>query len=211
MSHAEYCSKLVPAGGRILDIGAGRGRFLKEMAGLGFEIHGVETNSDYIGGNVIGTRAEELPFEDASFDFVNCAEVSEHVDDPIKVLKEIFRVLKPGGKCYISFHNRWSVYDYHYHLYFINWMPRVLAEPILKFLGRQKEDGPAGRQKLMTMHYYTYGHALKLLCDAGFTALDIRQERIKKFFGIFNFIFLILYFVVLRTFYFNTFHFLLLK
>ena len=211
MSHAEYCSKLVPAGGRILDIGAGRGRFLKEMAGLGFEIHGVETNSDYIEGNVIGTRAEELPFEDASFDFVNCAEVSEHVDDPIKVLKEIFRVLKPGGRCYISFHNRWGVYDYHYHLYFINWMPRRLAEFFLKLLGRQKKDGAAGRQKLETMHYFTFGEIKNTLGSLGFIHLDIRIEKIKSRFGGIAPIFSTIYSLFLRPFYFNTFHILLTK
>ena len=112
MDHINYCKQFLKAGGRILDIGAGRGKFLAGMAELGFEVYGVETNPEYIGGYVLGTRAEELPFEDASFDFVNCAEVSEHVDDPIKMLKEIFRVLKPGGRCYISFHNRWGVYDY---------------------------------------------------------------------------------------------------
>ena len=211
MSHAEYCSKFIPIGGKVLDVGSGRGNFLREMAGLGFDARGVESNPERIFGKVVRASAEDLPFPNNHFDFVNCAEVSEHVDDPIKMLKEIFRVLKPGGRCYISFHNRWGVYDYHYHLYFINWMPRSWTEPILKFFGKQKEDGPAGRQKLTTMHYYTYGQALKTLRNAGFSVSDIRIERIKKTFGAFNFLFLVFYFSLLRTFYFNTFHFLLAK
>lgn len=211
MSHAEFCKQFIPAGGSVLDIGAGRGKFVAEMEKFGFKVYGVETNPEYIGGPILNARAEELPFPNNYFDFVNCAEVSEHADNPIKMLKEIFRVLKPCGKCYISFHNRWGIYDYHYHLYFINWSPRAWTEPILKFLGRQKEDGQSGRQKLISMHYYTYGQVLKLLRAAGFSAADIREEKIKKFFGILHLPFLIFYIILLRPFYFNTFHFLLEK
>ena len=163
------------------------------------------------GGKVVRASAEDLPFQDNYFDFVNCAEVSEHADNPAKMLAEIFRVLKSGGKCYISFHNRCGVYDYHYHLYFINWMPRAWTEPILKFLGKQKKDGQAGRQKLISMHYYTCGRILRMLRDAGFSAADIRAERIKKISGVFHILFLFFYFCLLRPFYFNTFHFLLAK
>lgn len=211
MTHADYCGQFLKAGDRVLDIGAGRGNFLAEMEKLGFKVYGVETNPEYIGGPILDVRAENLPFLDNYFDFVNCAEVAEHVDDPLKMLKEIFRVLKPGGKCYISFHNRWGVYDYHYHLYFINWMPRAWTELILKLLGRQKEDGLAGRQKLISMHYYTYGQAFMFLRQAGFVVADIRSEKIKKIFGAFSFLFLIFYFGLLRPLYFNTFHFLLEK
>lgn len=41
--------------------------------------------------------AHELPFPDASADAVTCLEMLEHVFDPVRVLREIFRVLKPGG------------------------------------------------------------------------------------------------------------------
>lgn len=211
MDHVNYCKQFLKAGGKVLDIGSGRGRFLKEMAALGFEANGVETNPDYLGGNVVEARAEELPFPNASFDFVNCAEVSEHVDDPIKMLKEIKRVLKSGGKCYISFHNRFGVYDYHYHLYFINWMPRRLAEFFLKVLGKTKQDGSAGRQKLLTMHYYTFGNIKKMLLRQSFSISDIRAKKIKKRFGLTSIPILILYSALLRPFYFNTFHILLKK
>lgn len=41
--------------------------------------------------------AESLPFRDAVFDAVICSEMLEHVLDPVTVLKEISRVLKPNG------------------------------------------------------------------------------------------------------------------
>lgn len=208
MSHAEYCSKFVPAGGKVLDVGSGKGDFLRKMRSYGFDAYGVEANPERVFERVFRASAENLPFPDNHFDFVNCAEVTEHVGSPQKVFEEIYRVLRRGGKCYISFHNRCGIYDYHYHLYFINWMPRSWTEPILQFLKKQKEDGQAGRQKLITMHYYTYNQVLKILHTAGFYALDIRVEKIKKIFGIFNFLFLIFYFCLLRPFYFNTFHLL---
>ena len=198
-----------------MDVGSGRGDFLRGMASLGFDARGVESSPERIfsatGGKVVRASAEDLPFQDNYFDFVNCAEVSEHADNPAKMLAEIFRVLKSGGKCYISFHNRCGVYDYHYHLYFINWMPRAWTGPILKFLGKQKEDGSAGRQKLTTMHYYTYSRAAKLVRAAGFSAEDIRKEKIRKFFGATRLPFFVLYFTLLRPLYFNTFHLLLTK
>jgi ubiquinone/menaquinone biosynthesis C-methylase UbiE len=42
-------------------------------------------------------KAELLPFDDNSFDMVTCQTVLIHVDDPIKALKEMKRVLKPNG------------------------------------------------------------------------------------------------------------------
>ena len=39
----------------------------------------------------------EIPFDDNTFDVVFCNHVMEHVDDDIKAMSEIYRVLKPGG------------------------------------------------------------------------------------------------------------------
>ncbi len=222
MSHADYCSQFISPGDKVLDIGSGRGKFLCEMARRGFKVFGVEVGPEYISEtknkaaaenlniSVEKAAAENLPFPDNYFDFVNCAEVSEHVNDPMKMCGEIFRVLKPSGKCYISFANRFGLHEYHYQLNFINWLPRLFTEPILKFLKKQKQDSIIGRQKLTTMHYYTYGRIANLLKRTGFVVADIRIERIKNKFGFSSPIFLAPYFL-LRYFYFNTFHILLRK
>lgn len=44
---------------------------------------------------------QSLPFADASVDAVICIAVLEHVEEPQKAMKEIYRVLKPGGYCYV--------------------------------------------------------------------------------------------------------------
>lgn len=205
----------------MLDVGSGRGKFLCAMAKLGFRSFGVEINPGYIEEaqklaitegvliNIKQGNAENLPFPDNHFDFVNCGEVTEHVNNPEQVCKEIFRVLKPGGKAYISFHNRWGIYDYHYHLYFINWLPRSWTEPVLKILKKQKQDSIIGRQKLTSMHYYTYSSASRMLKKQNFIVRDLRIEKIKKYFGFFGILLYIPYVLLLRPIYLNTFHFLL--
>ena len=50
----------------------------------------------------IQANAEELPFEDSSFDHINCQGVIHHTPDTLKSLKEISRCLKPGGSFSIS-------------------------------------------------------------------------------------------------------------
>ena len=44
----------------------------------------------------------DLPFEDASFDWILCNHVLEHIRNDIKAIQELFRVLKPGGKALLQ-------------------------------------------------------------------------------------------------------------
>lgn len=220
MNHYDYCAQFASPREAVLDVGAGKGNFSYEMSKRGFEVFGIEINPEYIEQikeriekeslpiSIVLGNAEKLPYENEQFAFVNASEVTEHVDDPIAMCREIYRVMKQGAFSYISFHNRFGVYDYHYHLYFINWIPRAWTEFVLKLLKKQKPDGVAGRQKLTTMHYYTYRQAYKLLKKIGFEVEDIRINKIKKKFSYLSIILLPLYYLILRPFYFNTFHIL---
>jgi 2-polyprenyl-6-hydroxyphenyl methylase / 3-demethylubiquinone-9 3-methyltransferase len=137
---------------KILDLGSGRGDFLIDLAKNNYNITGLEKNIEYIKIteqkavannlkiNVIQSEAEKLPFENNSFDFINCSEVTEHVENPEKLLSESYRVLKRGGQMYISFHNRYGIYDYHYHLWLINWLPRKIAEQVIRLIKKKKKD-----------------------------------------------------------------------
>jgi ubiquinone/menaquinone biosynthesis C-methylase UbiE len=48
-----------------------------------------------------------FPFDDASFDKVTCVVSIDYLNKPLEVVKEIGRVLRPGGECYFSMSNRW--------------------------------------------------------------------------------------------------------
>jgi SAM-dependent methyltransferase len=59
-------------------------------------------------------RAEKLPFADGSFDVVTALDVIEHLDDDLGSLKEIHRVLRPGGRVLLfvpAFMFLWGVQD----------------------------------------------------------------------------------------------------
>ena len=78
---------------RILDIGCGENKIFPTAIGL--DVY------PYSGVDKIGS-AENLPFANKSFDIVTMLEVIEHLDNPEKALKEIYRVLKRNGKVIIS-------------------------------------------------------------------------------------------------------------
>jgi methionine biosynthesis protein MetW len=100
-----------PARQRILDVAAGNG-WLASLYAPGHEVVGLDiadTNLRRIAG--FGIQAikhnldEPLPFADASFDTVVASEILEHVFSPDLVLREAWRVLKPGGRVVLTVPN----------------------------------------------------------------------------------------------------------
>ena len=65
---------------------------------------------------IINAMGENIPFIDDTFDVVFSTNVLEHVKDPVKVLSEALRVLKPGGILQIIYPNYHSYYDGHYNI-----------------------------------------------------------------------------------------------
>lgn len=54
---------------------------------------------------------QALPFRDECFDAVLCTEVLEHVPDPVRVLCELNRVLKPGGQVFVTVPQSWEIHE----------------------------------------------------------------------------------------------------
>jgi ubiquinone/menaquinone biosynthesis C-methylase UbiE len=83
----------------ILDLGAGRGAYIKTLNNMGYKAVGLDivsysdwrttTNKSFVVGT--GTK---LPFSDNAFDMTISFEVLEHIEDPVQVLKEITRCTK---------------------------------------------------------------------------------------------------------------------
>ena len=211
---------------RILDLGCGKGGFLVEAALNGAVASGLEKSRTYIDLalkkadenkchiTVKEGLAENIPYDENSFDFVNMSEVIEHVEDPQKVLQELRRILSVGGQAYLSAPNRFSLRDTHFHLYFVNWLPRIFSDFFIGVFGKHKDyrDASAGRQRLKEMHYYTFGQINKILKSLDFIVLDMREEKIRRKFkkSYLKFISLCVY-RFLRFFYFDTFHILVTK
>lgn len=78
----------------------------------------------------------DLPFKDESFDVVVCNHVYEHVPDAPRMMREIARVLRPGGACYFAGGHRLQLVEPHHRLPLLSWLPRPWADAWLRRLGR---------------------------------------------------------------------------
>lgn len=92
-------------GGELLDVGCGGGAFLVRMRALGWRVVGVEPDARAIAMatsmyrlDVRRGTLEEQRFPADRFDAVTASHVIEHVHDPVALLRECGRVLKPGGR-----------------------------------------------------------------------------------------------------------------
>ncbi len=94
-----------PRDRRALDIGCGGGLLAEPLSALGMTVTGVDASvrSLVAGRNhdetvrYVGAFADRLPFADAAFDVIVAMEILEHVEDPVAVVVEASRVLRPGG------------------------------------------------------------------------------------------------------------------
>ena len=103
---------------RALDAGCGSGFQTALLERLGYEVHGVD-----IAGRLLAVARlrlpsttlalasiEALPYRDEGFDVITCCgSTLSFVDDPAAALRELSRVLKPGGRLLLECEHRWSL------------------------------------------------------------------------------------------------------
>ncbi len=96
--------------GRLLDIGAASGTFVKTAIEAGYDACGVEPSAwmceiakKYYGVTILPAAVEEMKFPDNSFDIITMWDVLEHVCDPMNTLKEAARILRPQGLLLINY------------------------------------------------------------------------------------------------------------
>lgn len=181
--------RLPPGRYRILDVGCGWGEMLLELvewrsAG---EVWGVEPDpelcrlSAQINGNVKEAGAEKLPFEDGAFDLVVLNDVIEHVRDQRRSLREIIRVLKPGGRLYYSFPNYAYPFEGHYKIPFLpfsNRLPRALGSAYLRMRGRDPEFWQKYLSPLSDRQFYRW-----LDQAASAAGRSVRRDEFSMFIG----------------------------
>jgi SAM-dependent methyltransferase len=135
VEHGEIDSPL-----NILDVGCGTGANLEMLAEFG-EAEGVDLSGEALSfcrerglKNVKQGEAEALPYASSSFDLVTGLDVVEHLDDDLAGLKEMWRVLRPGGHALVfvpAFMFLWGVQDdisHHRRRYTIDQLKRVMSQ-----------------------------------------------------------------------------------
>lgn len=115
---------------RFLEIGSGMGLFTLAGCALGLDVVGIESSSDRYEASLWTARrlfadnnlplkliqapSEALPLPDASVDIIASFQTIEHVANLPQTLREMRRVLKPGGVLFAQAPNYTSLYEAHY-------------------------------------------------------------------------------------------------
>lgn len=104
----------------LLDVGCGTGHHMASLRRRGFRVAGLDGSEAMLehsrannpGADIRLADVEDVPFPSESFDYVLCIEVLRYLPDPTRCIKEIARVLKPGGTCLVTAAPRFNLNGY---------------------------------------------------------------------------------------------------
>jgi len=151
-------------GSRLLEVGCASGVYTFELARRGFHVTGLDLSpkcirtaaqkAEQVGlTNVsfaVGDAEELSQFDDSVFDGIFSFSTLRYVSDPLKAMRAIYRVLRPGGVAVVDFPNKWSPW-------FTFLKPLVTGETHI-------HD-----------HQYTTAQVKRMLQDAGFQEISARR------------------------------------
>lgn len=140
--HLELIKKLgLKPGDKVLDVGCGSGHFLTRLEkhlgikGVGIDISpkSIKLAKRWQKENLEFrvSKAEKLPFEDESFDYVFCFDVLEHIKEQRQALREMARVLKKDGWLLLYTMNKKRRFTW-------NWFLEKLGVPVFRLAAHDK-------------------------------------------------------------------------
>jgi ubiquinone/menaquinone biosynthesis C-methylase UbiE len=108
---ARRISNEIPAGSRVLEVAPGPGYFSIELAKLGsYAITGLDLSDTMVklarqkaaeagvNASFLQGSASKMPLQSGSFDFLLCRAAFKNFAEPVQALREMWRVLRPGGR-----------------------------------------------------------------------------------------------------------------
>jgi ubiquinone/menaquinone biosynthesis C-methylase UbiE len=119
---AQQAAK-IPAGSNVLDVGAGSAPYRSLFSHCVYRTHDFAQLKDeqlrygrYAPIDIV-SDAKAIPVPDAGFDVVLCTEVLEHVPEPIAVVRELGRIVAPGGRLILTAPLGSGIHQEPYHFY----------------------------------------------------------------------------------------------
>ncbi len=160
--------------GKLLNLGCGHGPDFLPFANGNFELYGVDSSVEMLKlarkyaekfnfkVNLYHASVTNLPFPDNSFDWAISVATYHHLktgEERRTALKELYRVLKPGGEAFITVWNRTH--------------PRFLLK------GKETLVPWKLKDETLSRYYYlfTYSELVKMVKEAGFTVLRVFPEK----------------------------------
>ena len=171
-NRVDVAAQLLPNGHRLLDLGCGDGRLAQVLGSTFQEYYGLDIAASAVkAATRVGVKAQvwdldspPYPFPQGHFQAIAALDVIEHVWDPCQIMREISRLLCPGGVAVVAVPN-------------IRYWPRLVQIVLKSNVPPTSDD--TGAYDGGHIHYFAAGNLKSLLKSAG-----LRPEAICGVFGV---------------------------
>lgn len=139
LEELELVLNALPKGSKVLDVGCGTGHLTNWIKSKGFEVYGLEASDAMF---QLATHnfpeidfkqgiSSKLPYQDNYFDLIIAVEVLRYLDDAENetTYKDFYRVLKNGGKIFVTHVNLFASDGYYFFYQLKNVMSRINKQP----------------------------------------------------------------------------------
>lgn len=183
----------LPSGARVLDLGCGPGIITEQIASFGFRTYAVDFSDELLvrarkrlkcTGHahtyLVQADAHRLPFKSDVFDAIVCIALISWVTNPAEALREVARILRPGGAVMITVRNRFCIENVFDPLFWV-WqlVPDAARAWVRGFIGRSK--GEAQKDRSPDTKQFGIRHFDKMLRTAGLEKVQWRTIRYGPF------------------------------
>lgn len=162
---------------RHLDVSAGWGDLIKKLSATFPNIQSeacdypIAPELDGIPTKEANLHHGKLPFDDKTFDLITCTEAFEHIENHHPILREILRILKPGGMVAISVPN---IRNFRSRLKFLARGTYEYFDP----LSTVRDLGPHAWMR--HINPFTYYHLALAMLDSGFESPQHHSGKVQK-------------------------------
>lgn len=170
----------------VLDVAVGSGLHLITFAGAGARVTGIDLTQFAVSqatknlqlrnlsGKVLQMDAQQIEFPENSFDFVNAWGCLMHMPNTEKAVKEIYRVLRPGGHVFAYMYNK-SSWPFWFNIFFLR---GILLGGLIRYRGNldkltsRYSDGSHNKGNVLTK-FMTPKKVTKIFEAAGFNDVEV--------------------------------------